>query len=310
MFVSKYFKRVVRANTDNINLCMCVCVLSPHPPTLFHTGSTHCTACDVHGNILRKINVPELGLNGSQGDYSIAVIGDVDGNGFDDIIIGSPEHYGGRGAAFIMFMGPDGSGNNLGLQEISNVYGNFPGVLNVGDNFGGSVAALGDVNGDGFVDIAVGAPNTLGGYYNNEAQGVVYVLLLDNTGIVISIFIELGYSVFFTYNFYAIELKPNNKFGSSIASLGDLNRDGGVDLVIGGSGWLNNEGGDEYNLGNSYFISINSAGTMDVLVSFGHNQLQYGAYGDFRVNEGDRFGASMVNLNNTSEVRFLVCSNI
>jgi hypothetical protein len=54
---------------------------------------------------------------------------------------------GNRGAVYILFLSPDGTVK--AEQKISDTAGNFQGVLDNGDRFGSSVAALGDLNGDG-----------------------------------------------------------------------------------------------------------------------------------------------------------------
>lgn len=75
--------------------------------------------------------------------------GDVDGDGFDDLVVGAP------------FANPNG------LRDAGSVFV-FSGAtgaqllrldgLSIGDNLGGSVAGAGDVDGDGFGDLVVGAP--------------------------------------------------------------------------------------------------------------------------------------------------------
>jgi hypothetical protein len=66
-----------------------------------------------------------------------------------DIIVGAPRDPGGfgRGSVYVLFLAPNGTVK--AEQKISDTAGNFQGVLDRFDNFGSSVAALGDLDGDG-----------------------------------------------------------------------------------------------------------------------------------------------------------------
>ena len=103
------------------------------------------------------------------GWLSVSAAGDVNGDGFDDVIIGSPYDYNGAGSAYVVFGKADFTGVDLpGISEPD-------GFAIMGDpgsyDFAGlSVSAAGDFNGDGFDDIIVGAPyGDNGGDYAGEA---------------------------------------------------------------------------------------------------------------------------------------------
>ena len=88
---------------------------------------------------------PLYTFNGDSGDelgFSVSGAGDVNGDGFADLIVGAPGD--GNGSARV-YSGIDG-----------NVLYTFDGD-GEGDFFGGSVSGAGDVNGDGFADLIVGA---------------------------------------------------------------------------------------------------------------------------------------------------------
>ena len=100
---------------------------------------------------------PDLILAGETVDdrlgYSVAGAGDVNGDGFDDIAAGAPNQDAGgsnAGAVYLYFGGPDED--------------TLPDLVLIGeaagDNFGWPVAGAGDVNGDGFADVMVGARNS------------------------------------------------------------------------------------------------------------------------------------------------------
>ncbi|MCP3913543.1 MAG: DNRLRE domain-containing protein, partial [Actinomycetia bacterium] len=89
---------------------------------------------------------------------STASIGDLDGDGIVDIAVGAPaddDGGTGRGAVYVLFLNADGTVK--AEQKISSVTGGLTGPLDDADYFGRSVAGMGDLDGDGTVDIAVGA---------------------------------------------------------------------------------------------------------------------------------------------------------
>src|SRR6185503_8660309 len=148
---------------------------------------------------------------------SIANLGDLDGNGVIDLAVGAiGDDDGGvdqKGAVWILFLNPDGT--VLRDQKISDTQGNFQGTLGGGDLFGFSCATLGDVNGDGVTELAVGTPKDDDG---GVRKGAVWILFLNADGTVKS---HRKISDF--GGVYG--LQPGNEFGSSITGLGDLDGD-------------------------------------------------------------------------------------
>ncbi len=143
---------------------------------------------------------------------SVASAGDVNGDGFSDVLIGA---YGfdngesGEGRAFVYH------GSASGLSSVPN----WSAEVNQADaHFGWSVSSAGDVNGDGFSDVIIGAYK----YDNGETdEGRVYVYHGSPSGLTVS------------PNWTAEGNESNAVFGYSLATAGDVNNDGYSDILIG-----------------------------------------------------------------------------
>jgi len=143
---------------------------------------------------------------------SVASAGDVDGNGFGDVIIGAPGYESGQtgeGAAFGFPGGP------TGLPDTPNW---FIQTNRTNTNYGGSLAAAGDVNGDGFGDVVVGAATDTNG---EASEGRAYVYHGHASGLSTAADRVLEQNI------------ANAAFGSDVAGAGDVNGDGYADLVVG-----------------------------------------------------------------------------
>ena len=131
-------------------------------------------------------------VSGPQFGASVALIGDLDNDGVNDIIVGAPADKNGvstgpMGSAFIVFLRTTGATN--GTQKLSPGIGNFPaGALGVNDQFGSSVAGASltgicDVNGDGVPDVAIGAPYATDGA---SSSGAFFIVGLGTNGKAVS----------------------------------------------------------------------------------------------------------------------------
>ncbi len=147
--------------------------------------------------------------SGTMGGSSVSGAGDVNGDGLDDIVIGAPNFDGGQsgeGAAFIC-LGNATLGTNLILTFQTD---------EVNAHVGSSVSGAGDVNGDGFDDVIIGATGAVNGVH----LGAAYVLHGNSGGINVAAPAKTLFSA-------------NQGIGTSVSDAGDINLDGFDDIIIG-----------------------------------------------------------------------------
>lgn len=130
----------------------------------------------------QKISDTEGDFTGALGTYhyfggSIAAIGNLDGDTVVDIAVGAYGEVNQRGATWILFLNTDGTVKNH--VKIAKNQGGFTGDISEYDEFGWSLAALGDLAGDGSAALAVGAPKD-----GSQIYGAVWMLFLNTDGTV------------------------------------------------------------------------------------------------------------------------------
>lgn len=167
---------------------------------------------------------------------SVAGIGDLDGDGIEDVAVGAQwDDDGGtdRGAVYILFLNIDGSvKDTTKISNNKNGMGNN--VLQNVDIFGCSIANIGDIDGDGVVDLAVGA------MYSNDGggsdRGSLWILRMNTDGTV-----KAYQKISDTAGNFLGTLNIYSYLGASIAGMGDLNNDGINDIAVGAP--QDNDGG-------------------------------------------------------------------
>jgi hypothetical protein len=159
-------------------------------------------------------------------DVRCAFVGDIDGDGAFDLAIGVHTAYLStrrQGAAWILFLNPDGSAKRI--TRIPERQDDSPPSMDESTNFGQGLAGVGDLDGNGVPDLAVGAPGFGGGIRDS---GSVWITLLAKDGSVTNA-VEIGRDP----KLQAAGVEPGCGFGASIANLGDLDGDGFPELAIG-----------------------------------------------------------------------------
>jgi len=178
-----------------------------------------------NGTLLAKPPLIQLSpLGGQAGLDSMAMIGDVDGDGVPDVASGDG-NYNQVNIALL-----DESGMIKRSVTLGNGVGGFPAELEYFEKFGQSVCPLGDVNLDGTPDIAVGAPDDDGPpWMYKPLSGAVWIILLEPAGTALAArkigAAELG--------LVASPDQTGGRFGWALANLGDLNLDGFTDIAVG-----------------------------------------------------------------------------
>lgn len=139
--------------------------------------------------------------------WSVAGAGDVNGDGYDDVIVGGYDYV--RGAAFVYHGSDTGLADHPAWEE---------GGANGFSYYGWSVCGAGDVNNDGYDDVIVGAPYDFNGQYQ---EGRAFVYLGSARGL-------SG-----TAAWIGESNRSSAQYGTSVSNAGDVDNDGYDDVIVG-----------------------------------------------------------------------------
>jgi hypothetical protein len=200
--------------------------------------------------------------------HAVASAGDVNGDGYCDVVIGADMFDNGEtdeGRAFLYLGGPSGLATNASWTGESNQQGPEGEPV----NYGHSVAGAGDVNGDGFADVIVGARHWQNGY--GELAGKAYIYLGSAAGL--------------STNFaWTVEGDQRGcHLGECVATAGDVNGDGFADVVIGAFEYTNSEAAE----GRVYLYLGAAAGPSTTPAWITESNLAYSGYGGWTGTAGD-----------------------
>ncbi len=167
--------------------------------------------------------------------HSVSSAGDVNGDGFDDLIIGAegadPRGMDSAGESYVVFGRADAFPAAMELSDLDGTDGFRLEGIDADDLSGRSVSGAGDMNGDGFDDLLIGAEGADAA--GKESAGESYVVFGKAGGLSASLDLS---SLDGTTGFRLDGIEPNDYSGNSVSGAGDVNGDGFDDLIIGGSG--------------------------------------------------------------------------
>ena len=195
-------------------------------------------------------------LNGIDSDdhagSSVSSAGDVNGDGFEDVIIGAGNSSYSTNESFVVFGKSGGFSSAIDLSSLNGTTGFKLNGIDNRDYAGYSVSSAGDVNGDGFDDVIVGAygaePSGSGSY---SRVGESYVVFGKSGGF--SSAIDLS-GLNGTTGFRLDGIDNYDESGKFVSSAGDVNGDGFDDLIIGAHDASGSGSGSYSEEGESYVV--------------------------------------------------------
>ncbi|WP_293007000.1 hypothetical protein [Nitrosomonas sp.] len=211
-------------------------------------------------------------LNGSArydfSGYSVSRAGDVNGDGFDDVIIGVPganSNGNDSGSSYVLFGKASGFDAAMNLSSLDGANGFRLDGESAYDDSGHSVSSAGDVNGDGFDDLII----DVRGSDSNHS----YVLFGKASGFNAT----MDLSGLDGSNGFRLNDSSGYTTGHSVSSAGDINGDGFDDVIIGALG-----SGSYYG-----YVVFGRASGFDAVM----NLSGLGGSNGFRLNGGDGYSA-------------------
>lgn len=166
------------------------------------------------GSVLSSVPDIEFKTDLSYYEFNskISLLNDINGDGFDDLAIGSPAYNDNAGRAYVFLGGADPDSLPDFVLEGAAL-----------DGFGNSVSSAGDINDDGFGDIIIGASR-----YNSFA-GRAYIYFGGTN------FNNVPDLILYGEN-------SNSNFGKEVSDAGDVNADGYDDVIVGAHTYSNGQG--------------------------------------------------------------------
>lgn len=239
---------------------------------------------------------------GDQAGYDVAFIGDVNGDGHDDALIGAPgaASYGNTdaGEAYVVFGGPGARPANISAFNLNSALGFVVTSDGQGTGLGRTVAGVGDVNGDGIDDFMI-----VDGLSSGSDTGRAHLVFgVSGTGLQSGLSLDdIDGTVGFT--FVSTGVDQATDFAVSVTGA-DVDGDGYSDIIIGSTGTNGTastvvisggyalllfvdqlDGSADGQIDMAYFDAPNVIGTAqgDALVGVGFDAMMYGRDGNDRM---------------------------
>ena len=154
--------------------------------------------------------------------HNVEALGDLNDDGVEDIAVSGWNQS--SGAFYVLFLNTDGTVKNTLTKKIASGQNGFTQTLSNGVRFGADISNLGDLDGDGVIDLIVSAPK-----YSqvNTYDGAVFILYMNTNGTVKShtkIASNTG-GLDFNYAY-------NDQIGYSVTNVGDIDGDAVTDVAV------------------------------------------------------------------------------
>lgn len=180
-------------------------------------------------DLLTQANVTLSGAAaGDTSGFSVASAGDVNGDGFADVVVGAfdadPRGRTDAGSSYVVY--GQASPRDIDLASLGSAGFRIDGAA-PGDLSGYAVASAGDINGDGRADVIVGAPWADPGAPARTRAGTSYVIYGQ------ALHADVDLASLGSSGFRIDGALASDQSGTSVASAGDMNGDGLADVMVG-----------------------------------------------------------------------------
>ncbi len=252
------------------------------PDIAVTSGSNNAALYIIHLNT--DGTVKDYVKNSNISSQGLSAIGDINNDGKIDLVVCDPNSdIGGmnRGAIHIIFLDESSQIMENNTVTIASGTNGFEGVLDNNDRFGGrEVAMVGDLDGDGSIEMAVAA------FQSNGGIGAIWIISLDPTDYRVISQIKITESLNGFDDTLSTSTNPNGtsgaQFGHALCNTGDLNGDGISDLFT---------GANQQGLGDAYILYLNSDKTVKTYAKIDESEGGFDL--EFDAGDEERFSRSI-----------------